>query len=512
MKLLTSVSRILVGLLFMFSGIIKSNDPKGTAIKLNEYFEVFAKDFEKPLDSIFIRVKDNYGTDTTFGYPVAENDTVKSIQVNQSSVKTAAYENEEGGEDTFTGSQLYVVYDNAKLYDEFYVLEDSSDLPTISVNVRTASGKALLDKKLPLSLGSKYEVRKDIDVTEYIVSQSFMVGFFKGLKDYAIWFSIIMCVLEVALGFAILIGWQPRIMSWLILLLILFFTFLTWYSAYYNKVTDCGCFGDFIKLTPWTSFTKDLVLLVFILVIFFRRKHIIPLFSPLFGLNAVLVVTIASTVFAIYCNTFLPAWDFLPYKEGNNVRELMTPPKGARLVDEYRTVLVYEKDGKRDSFTLENYPKDQSWKFVTTVNTLIAPAWKSSVHGFDFFPRDENDVNITDSLLKSKGYHILIVSTHFEQSHKNSWQYIKTLAEEAKKSGIGVYAVTASSLKDADIFTSENQLPFRFNNSDETLLKTIVRSNPGIMLWHDGTVIDKWSCRSIPPIQRIKKKIDKNKG
>jgi uncharacterized membrane protein YphA (DoxX/SURF4 family) len=509
MKLITSVSRVLVGLLFMFSGLIKSNDPKGTAIKLNEYFEVFAKDFEKPMDSVFIQLKDNYGTDTTFAYQLNEGDTVKSIQVNQSSVREAAYDNEEGGRDTFTGSQLYLAYDNAKLYDEFYVLDDTSGLPHVSVNVRTASGKVLMDKKLDLTLSSKYEVRKDIDVSAYVVEQSGLVGFFKWLKNFSIYFSIIMCVLEVALGFAILIGWQARIMAWLILLLILFFTFLTGYSAYFNKVTDCGCFGDFIKLTPWTSFSKDLILLVFILVIFFRRKHIVPLFSPLFGLNAVLVVTIASSVFSIYCNTFLPAWDFLPYKAGNNIREMMTPPKGARLVAEYRTVLVYEKNGKRDSFTLENYPKDGSWKFITSVNTLINPAWKSEVHGFEIFTRDDNNEHITDSLLNGKGYYILIVSTHFEEAHKNSWQYIKTLAEEAKKEGVRVYGVTASPLNDADTFTAGKQLPFRFNNADETLLKTIVRSNPGVMLWHDGTIIDKWSCRSIPAMQKIRKLMNK---
>jgi uncharacterized membrane protein YphA (DoxX/SURF4 family) len=408
MKLLTSVSRVLVGLLFIFSGIIKTNDPKGTAIKLNEYFEVFAKDFEKPVDSLVINVKDNYGTDTNFYYRLDGARQQGKIQVNQSAVKQEAYDNEEGGKDTFTGSQLYVVYDGAKLYDEFYVLvwEDSTELPVVSVNVSTTSGKPVWNKKISLSLDTRHELSKDLDVSTYIVSQSFLVGFFKGLKDFSIYFSIIMCVLEVSLGFAILIGWQPKIMSWLILLLILFFTFLTWYSAYYNKVTDCGCFGDFLKLTPWTSFTKDVVLLFFILIIFFRRKHIVPLFSPLFGLNAVLVVTIGASVFAIYCNTFLPAWDFLPYKAGNNVRALMTPPKGAQLVDIYKTVLVYEKDGKRDSFDLTNYPKGSDWKFVTSVNTLISPAWKSPVHGFDVFKRDDNDVDITDSLLNGKGYYI----------------------------------------------------------------------------------------------------------
>jgi uncharacterized membrane protein YphA (DoxX/SURF4 family) len=506
MKFITSVSRILVGLLFMFSGIIKSNDPKGTAIKLKEYFEVFAKDFEKPQDVLNIRFTDSYETDTSFSYNISGVDNQKSIQVNQAAPAMILFE---GDEDSTLTSRLFVVYENEVLYEGYYP-EDSADPTKVAVKVSTGSGKTLMDKQLTLAPGTKHEISEDVDVSTYVVKQSFLVGFFKGLKDYAIYFSIIMCVLEVALGFAILIGWQARVMSWLILLLIVFFTFLTWYSAYYNKVTDCGCFGDFLKLDPWHSFIKDIVLLVFILVIFIRRKHIIPLFSPLFGLNAVLVVTIGSSVFSIYCNTFLPAWDFLPYKAGNNVRELMIRPAGEREKDSIKSELVYVKDGVKKTFTIDNLPKEEGWVYDTTYTTILAPAWKSPIHGFDFDQRDANDVNIKDSLLYSKGYHILIVSTHFEESHDNSWQYIKTLAEEAKKAGYGVYAATASSLAEADKFTSEKQLPFRFNNSDETLLKTIVRSNPGVMLWHDGKVIDKWSCRSIPSIQKIRKLASKN--
>ncbi len=575
MKLLTSIARILVGLLFIFSGTIKLNDPKGTAYKLEEYFEVFAKDFTRPMDSIFIKVSDNYGTDTAFAFQVNENNPGKTLQVNQSAVMKEGFENEEGGIDTFTGSYLYVVYDNARLYDEFYVLDDPSDLPKVTASVRSGKGKVLFDKQLALSMESKHELSKDLELGEFVVKQSFLVDFFKGLKEFSIYFSIIICVLEVALGFAILIGWQIRIVSWIILLLIIFFTFLTGYTYYTGycpkpvfmtlallillliivsavyiehkkgrylgyftlglivvffllcrftdycfaceftegkmRVSDCGCFGDFIKLKPWTSFYKDLILLILILFIFIRRKKIVPLFSPLFGLNAVLVVTIGATVFAVYCNTFLPAWDFLPYKAGNNIRELMTPPKGARLVDLNRSVLVYEKDGKRDSFTIENYPKDTNWKYVTTVTTLIEPAWKSEVHGFQVEPRNENDVNVTDSLLQGKGYYILVVSTHYEEGHKSAWQYIKSLGDEAKKAGVPVYGVTASPLKEADVFAAENQLPFRFHNADETFLKTIIRSNPGIMLWHDGAIIDKWSCRSIPSMQKIKKLMEKKR-
>src|SRR5690606_18523079 len=148
--------------------------------------------------------------------------------------------------------------------------------------------KVLNEKTALFNNNTKFELPIDIGLAAYVKKDSFLVGFFKSLKPFSLTFSIIMCILEIVLGFAILIGWKPKIMSWAILLLILFFTFLTWYSAYYNKVTDCGCFGDFLKLEPWTSFYKDVVLTALILIIFFRRKHIIPLFSPLFNINAMI--------------------------------------------------------------------------------------------------------------------------------------------------------------------------------------------------------------------------------
>lgn len=574
MKILTSLCRVLVGALFIFSGFIKSNDPKGTAIKLNEYFEKFSEEFEQAQDSVLIDVMDNYGTSEHYTYTLAGTDSFKYIQVNQSALARRGFANEEGGTDTFTGSDLFVVYNDNKLYNEFYSLEDSIDIPKVRVVFRMGSGKVLLDKTYALTMNSHYQESEKLEVYSYVKQQSFLVGFFTWLKGFSIYFSIIMCVLEVALGFAILIGWQSRFVMWVTLLLIIFFTFLTGYTyfagyctrspfgiislvlliltvvsavvieskkgrylgyftlasllvftylcIYTNvffgceftpdkmKVKDCGCFGDFIKLKPYESFFKDLVLSVLILFLFIRRKHIVPLFSPLFGLNAVLVVTIASTVFTIYCNMFLPVFDHLPYKKGNNIREMLTPPPGADPVDKYKSILVYEKNGKRDSFTIENYPKDTTWKFVTTVNVLIKEGWKSKIKDFRFIKRDENDIDLADTFVHGKGYYIMVVSTHIEDAHQSSWEYIKTLADEAARHHVSVYGVTSSSLDYADAFVAGRQLKFMFRNADETMLKTIVRSNPGVLMWHDGKIINKWSCRGIPTIQKIMKLISKN--
>ena len=500
MKLITSISRVLVGLLFIFSGVIKSNDPKGTGIKLNEYFDVFASSMQHAQDTLKISVSDDLGTDEHYDNTFISRDSFVNLEINQSAPRKELFQ---GYPDSTYGCDIYVVKNGAVLYNEFYELGDSIEPFNFSVKMSNgicvenkASSKALSEQwNLSLSNKTKHEVSKRVEVYSYVNQDSFWVGFFRGMKPYSLLLSVIMCILEVVLGFAILIGWKPKIMSWSILLMILFFTFLTWYSAYFNKVTDCGCFGDFIKLKPWHSFIKDLVLLFFILIIFIRKDKIVPLFSPLFSINAMIVVTLSSSIFAIYCKMFLPAWDFLPYKAGNNVRQMMEVPKGQRVTDSTVMVFVYNKDNKMD----------YSWEYVDRVDRILVPAWKSKIHDFEFIKRDENDINIKDTLLYGKGYYLLVVVTHLEKSNENSWNNIKTMATEAKKVGIRLIAVTSSPLDMADAFTNEKQLPFKFNNADETLLKTVVRSNPGVMYWHDGTVLDKWSCRSIPSIETLKK-------
>lgn len=511
-KIITSFSRIIVGVLFIFSGIIKSNDPKGTAIKLNEYFDVFAKDFQVEQDSILYSITDNLETNEKVSYSLMPSDSIRTIEIVQSGIRKIYYEDEEIS-DSFLGSDVYVLANNQIIYEAEYILEDTSEPILFNVNIKTGSNQILLDKKLQLSLNTKHEIKEILPLYKFVKQESVWVGFFRGLRPFAIYFSIIMCVLEIVFGFGILIGWKPKLILWLTLLMILFFTFLTWYSAYYNKVTDCGCFGDFLKLEPWTSFYKDIVLLILILIIFVRKNKIVPLFSKLFGWNAMLLVVVSSSIFAIYSNRYLPAWDFLPYKIGNNVKQLMLPPPGARLMDSIQTQLLYEKNGKIDTFNIQNYPKTDDWKYVNTINTILAPAWKSTVHGFEFSTRPEiNNENIKDTLLFSKKHTVLLVSTHLDKSFNKSWAKIKTLVEGLKNQDVHFYAVTATSLDNADIFRTEMQLPFYFNNSDETLLKTVVRSNPGIMLWRDGVVVDKWSCRSIPSIDKIVKIISKKKS
>ena len=514
-KILTSAARIFVGLLFMFSGFIKSNDPKGTGIKLNEYFDVFASDFQRTQDSVLISFTDNYGNHDSSWIYLNAKDSFKYLQLNRSFVSKVTTTDSESSEDTTStidtttslSTDVFVVLDDNNLFKHRYRLKDKNDQHIVKLSAVSGSDSELFSDNFTVSNNNKLEEIIPLNVYTIVHPEHFLVGFFRALKPFSVLFSVILCILEIVLGFAILIGWKPKLTAWTILITILFFTFLTWYSAYYNKVTDCGCFGDFIKLEPWTSFYKDLVLLVLIVFLFFRRKHIAPLFSPLFSWNAMSIITIASTAFAVYCNSYLPVWDFLPYKVGNNIKELMVPPAGMRDRDSVQLLFIMEKDGVKKSFMLNAYAKASAdgWKYVDRKDSTIIKAWKSPIHDFDFSKRDENDINIKDSILNSNSWQILIISGDLEKANEDAWPDIQQLANDAKAKGLPVYAVTSSSLEEADVFASEHQLPFKFNNADNVLLKTMMRSNPGVIFWHKACVMGKWSSRNIPKISKLEK-------
>ena len=384
-KILTSAARIFVGLLFMFSGFIKSNDPKGTGIKLNEYFDVFASDFQRTQDSVLISFSDNYGNHDSSWIYLNAKDSFKYLQLNRSFVSKVTTTDSESSEDTTStidtttslSTDVFVVLDDNNLFKHRYRLKDKNDQHIVKLSAVSGSDSVLFSDNFTVSNNNKLEEIIPLNVYTIVHPEHFLVGFFRALKPFSVLFSVILCILEIVLGFAILIGWKPKLTAWTILITILFFTFLTWYSAYYNKVTDCGCFGDFIKLEPWTSFYKDLVLLVLIVFLFFRRKHIVPLFSPLFSWNAMSIITIASTAFAVYCNSYLPVWDFLPYKVGNNITELMVPPAGMRDRDSVQLLFIMEKDGIKKPFMLDAYAKASAdgWKYVDRKDSIIIKAW-----------------------------------------------------------------------------------------------------------------------------------------
>lgn len=364
MKIAALVSRYLVGIIFIFSGLIKLNDPVGTQIKLEEYFEVFAQ-----------------------------------------------------------------------------------DLP-------------------------------------------FMAGFFHGLVPFALYIAVFLCVSEVVLGVALLLHYKPKMTNFFLLLIIIFFSFLTFYSAYFNKVTDCGCFGDAIKLKPWTSFLKDIILLVLIIIITLYQRHTRALPTGLF----IALATVGSLGLAFYAVTHLPPLDMLPYKVGNNIPSLMKPS------EPYKFEYIFEKDGK--TFRFQNFPEDSTYIYKDMV-TLNEDKARPKITDY----RVWNDS--TDFTQESfQGNKLIVIVKSLKDINTAAFPTIRKLVEGLKGTDVSTYVFTSVSAAEIEGFLAEQQLNIPYFFADATVLKTISRSNPGLWLLSDGTVKGKWHFNDTPDAETVLKAVE----
>jgi len=358
MKILAQISRVIVGLLFIFSGLIKLNDPVGTQYKLEEYFEVFA-----------------------------------------------------------------------------------TDLPQFH-------------------------------------------DFFMALVPLALYFSVFLCTAEVVLGIALLVGYKPRTTAWSLLLIIVFFTFLTFYSAYFNKVTDCGCFGAAIKLTPWTSFGKDLFLLALILIIVFYRKK----FKALPTGIIVVISTIASLGIAVYALRHLPILDLLPYRIGASIPAQLKPSEPLRYL------YVFDKGGKEVEF--EKYPSDTTLVFKEMI--VLNEDAKPNITDYKVW-NDAGDY--TEETFKGKKLFLII--KNLTDINTAALPDINKLINRVKMKGVEPIILTSGNSEEIVKFLAAHQLNAPYYYVDATVLKTISRSNPGLWLLKDGVVKGKWHYNDTPDAEEV---------
>ena len=328
-----------------------------------------------------------------------------------------------------------------------------------------------------------------IKMEEYF--EVFSVDFhpiFQHLTSVSLLIAVLMCVAEVVLGFAVLIYYKMKITSWLLLLLILFFTFLTFYSAYFHKVTDCGCFGDVIKLTPWTSFIKDLVLLVLIEILFFQRDKLIPSLQPWTSHIFVTLSILFSFYIAYFTVNHLSFIDFRTYKIGANIGNQMKSSEPIK----YKYVLT--KGG--EDFVFENYPKDTSYQYksMEIVNKDALP----KITDYAIW-NDEGDFT-KESLAGKK---LLVFMLNTTKANPTKLLKIKELAKKLGKNNVQTWLVTSSDYNDVATFRNEHQLSFPFYYADATVIKTVIRSNPGLVLLQDGTVRGKWHYNDTPEIEQV---------
>jgi uncharacterized membrane protein YphA (DoxX/SURF4 family) len=356
MKIIDYIARFLVGGLFIFSGLIKLNDPRGTEIKLKEYFDVFAADF-----------------------------------------------------------------------------------------------------------GSFFEI----------------------FIPYALPIGLFLIILEVVLGVAVLLQYRMRETSWILLLLMIFFTFLTFYSAYFNKVTDCGCFGDAIPLTPWESFWKDVILMVFVLHLFWHRKRLSSVVQDKTGSIILVSITLLCIITGWYALAHLPYIDFRPYKIGNNIPENMQPQEAP--IFEY----TFKKDGELVK-SQQYLSADEGYEYVD-FEVLNEDKTVPKIQDYQVFSPSGEDV--TEETFRGKK--LILVFYDVAHADTDEMNDIVNLVNNLPED-IEPMVFTAASESEFEAFRHEHQLGVPYYFVDGTVLKAMVRANPGIVYLIGGTVAGKWHNNDTP--------------
>ena len=345
----------------------------------------------------------------------------------------------------------------------------------------------------------------------YKLQEYFEVFHVTFLNDLALSLSVILCALEMILGFALLIGIRVNAITWGLLLLIIFFGFLTFYSAFFKVVQTCGCFGDAIPLTPWESFGKDMVLLVLVLVLFFNRDKIRPLVSHQAEMRWLIAAVVISLGIGLYTYNFLPVLDFLPYKVGNNIPDQMKTPPGA-LPDEYELTyqLKNEATGATKSMSDKEYLKTGIWKDPNwqiqgdPERKLIKKGFEPKIR--DLAIQDGQGNDYTQELLANPFYNLVVVAYDLKKTNESALGRLNALAINLTQNyNIRTVLLTSASPTDATAFSKAHRLAFEIYHADGVPLKTMVRANPGIILLKNGTVINKWHYHTMPDYDALVK-------
>jgi uncharacterized membrane protein YphA (DoxX/SURF4 family) len=340
----------------------------------------------------------------------------------------------------------------------------------------------------------------------YKFQDYFMAFDVEWLSFTALPLSILLSALEFTIGVAVLLGIRMRYSAWGALLFMAFFTPLTLYIAITDPVPDCGCFGDALIISNWDTFYKNLVILAAALLIFFRRHNVKPLWSASRDWTLAGMTALASVLLSVYCLMYLPVIDFRPWKVGNDMREQSTPiPEMADIF------LIYENQqtGETREYPSHDFPWDDPewtavWKYKDQRREVIQPYVEAPIS--NFYIQDEFGQDLTEVYLFNPEYQLIVVAYDLGGTNRNAFRKrITPLAWEAQRNDLSLIVLTGSTYEQTEAFRHELQTPYPFYQSDEISLKTIIRSNPGLLLMKDGVVAGKWSHRKIPGMGELQR-------
>lgn len=337
------------------------------------------------------------------------------------------------------------------------------------------------------------------------------LGFAYKIEDYfvayhvdwamplALAISVIMCTLEFTIGAMLLLNFRMKFTSWVLLLMMIYFTGLTLIDAINNPVPDCGCFGDAIKLTNWQTFYKNVVLIVFAIVIFTYRKKFRNRVAPTSQWLITGCISLCFVLFSTYCYRHLPVIDFTEWKKGHKLyAENPVPVK-------YYLTYRNKTTGESKEYLSPNYPFNdsawmQQWEFVS--QRVEDP---NTYYGKSLIITDSLGNIYTDPIIRNPEYQLIVNAYDLRSSDTAAFRKIDKFCQAAAADGIASAALVAAEPEEIARFVAANKLSLEFYQSDDIILKTMVRSNPGLMLLKGGVVIDKWHWRDIPAYDSFKK-------
>jgi uncharacterized membrane protein YphA (DoxX/SURF4 family) len=334
--------------------------------------------------------------------------------------------------------------------------------------------------------GLSYKMQEFFEVWGHYHALTDMMNW---LNDYALSFSIITITLEIIVGVALLLGWQKRFISTLLLLLIIFFTFLTGYAVFSGKIATCGCFGDCIPLTAMQSFIKDLVLFVLILIICLGLKYIRPVFNNALNSLIIIISTVLVVFFQWYVLRHLPVKDCLPFKKGNNLLELRKMPANA-IPDKVDFKFTYEKGGQKKQFNKNELP-DSTWNFVSREDVIIEKGKNNEPPIKDFFLNTLSGTDTTESVLGQEGeyYIFFLKDLHGTDRWLTNFSGLYTYSKQKNRP---IIVVASQATAAEQFFNHTNNFNIPVVSCDVTALKTAARTNPCLYLMRGPVVVEKW--------------------
>ena len=325
------------------------------------------------------------------------------------------------------------------------------------------------------------------------------------LQPFTVLISFNLSALEFMLGVCMLLGVYRRYTTFLTLLMMSFMTPLTLYLAIFNPVSDCGCFGDALVISNWQTFYKNVVLLAAAIYVFIHNQRLLQGYTY----HVYWFVALWAYVFAIgfaYRNyNHLPILDFRPYKLGATIPALMSIPEGAP-EDEYAYSFIYEKDGVQKEFSLENYP-DSTWKFIEARTIVKEKGYEPSIHDFSMTNLETGE-DITEEVLSDKNYTFLLVAHRIEEADDSNIDLINEIYDYAVEHGYRFYCLTSSLDDQIEQWKDKTGAEYPFCLMDDITLKTMIRSNPGLMLIKEGTILNKWSDSELPDEYALTDKLE----